>query len=66
MKMSLCARHRKLVQILMVICLLFTISINIDPIPKLEPEVNGDVLEFNLPDCKVILLQMWIAYSLVK
>lgn len=50
MKMSLCARHRKLVQILMVICLLFTISINIDPIPKLEPEVNGDVLEFNLPD----------------
>jgi thiol-disulfide isomerase/thioredoxin len=34
----------------MVICLLFTISINIDPIPKLEPEVNGDVLEFNLPD----------------
>ncbi len=34
----------------MVICLLFTISINIDPIPKLEPEVKGDVLEFNLPD----------------
>jgi len=50
MKISLCARHRKLVQILMVICLLFTISIKIDPIPNLEPEVNGDVLEFNLPD----------------
>ncbi len=42
--------YRKSIQILMVICLLLIIAITIEPIPKIEPEVNGDVLEFNLPD----------------
>ena len=48
--MSFGTKYNNSIQILMVICLLLTISNNIDPIPKIEPEVKGDVLEFNLPD----------------
>ena len=43
-------KYRKSIQILTVICLPFLIAITIEPNPKIEPEVNGDVLEFNLPD----------------
>jgi thiol-disulfide isomerase/thioredoxin len=48
--MSFGTKYNNSIQILIVICLLLTISNNIDPIPKIEPEVKGDVLEFNLPD----------------
>jgi len=41
---------RKSIEILMVICLFLITVITIEPIPKIDPEVNGDVLEFNLPD----------------
>ena len=49
-KNLLVSKYNNSIQILMVICLLLSISNNIDPIPKVEPEVNGDVPEFNLPD----------------
>lgn len=41
---------RKSIRILIVICLLLIIAISIEPITKIEPEINGEVLEFNLPD----------------
>ena len=48
--MSFGTKYNNSLRILMVISLLFTISMNIDPTPKIEPEVKGDVLEFTLPD----------------
>jgi len=48
--MFISMKCRKSIEILMVICLFLITVITIEPIPKIEPEVNGDVLEFNIPD----------------